>query len=112
MEYYKGLTLSAIKLFFLLTMSRNANQPVDENSENHHVEILSSYNSRLLKLLRKEVRNVANRLCIFELKKKEKKSRLGFLTIWAYYIKSKPFTTGNSFFNMSTHGRSYQPINP
>ena len=57
MEYYKGLTLSAIKRLILLTMSRNANQTVDENLENHHVGILSSY-SRLSRLSRNGLRHV------------------------------------------------------
>ena len=70
MECYEGLTLSAIKIFFLLTMSSNVNQPVDENLENHHLEILSSFNSRLLRLFRNEIRYVV--------KREKKKNRSGF----------------------------------
>jgi len=72
MEYYEGLTLSAIKIFFLPTMSSNVNQPVDENLENHHVGILSSYNNRLLRLLRNEMKYVVKGAIFLNLRRKKK----------------------------------------
>ena len=70
MKYYEGLTLSAIKRLILPTMSSNVNQPVDENLENHHVGKLSSYNSRLLRLLRNGIRYMIKRAIFLSLEEK------------------------------------------